>query len=110
MPTEPISPGGGLGALDPASEPQVRLTAWVRGRVQDVGFRWWTRARALELGLVGSASNLRDGRVEVVAEGGRPACENLLELLRSAGTPGHVTGVTELWSGARGGKVGFVER
>ena len=29
----------------------VRLTAWVHGYVQGVGFRWWTRSRALELGL-----------------------------------------------------------
>lgn len=60
----------------------IRLNAWVRGRVQGVGFRWWTRSRALELGLVGSASNLADGRVEVVAEGPREACEKLLALLR----------------------------
>ena len=52
------------------SEPpeHARLTAWVRGRVQGVGFRWWVRARALELGLVGSATNLDDGRVQVDAE------------------------------------------
>ena len=31
----------------------VRLTAWVHGYVQGVGFRWWTRSRALELGLTG---------------------------------------------------------
>jgi len=30
-----------------------RVTIFVRGRVQGVGFRWWTRARALELGLIG---------------------------------------------------------
>ncbi len=36
----------------------VRLIAWVHGQVQGVGFRWWTRSRALELGLVGSATNL----------------------------------------------------
>src|SRR5690606_10576733 len=60
---------------------RVRLTAWVRGRVQGVGFRWWTRARALELGLTGAATNLADGRVEVVAEGGRDGCARLLELL-----------------------------
>ncbi|MCD0448382.1 acylphosphatase [Actinocorallia sp. API 0066] len=88
----------------------VRLTVWVRGLVQGVGFRWWTRARALELGLVGSASNLRDGRVEVVAEGSRAACERLLELLRSGDTPGRVDGVTERWDAARGNVVGFVER
>jgi acylphosphatase len=66
----------------------VRLTAWVHGRVQGVGFRWWTRARALELGLVGSAADKPDGRVEVTAEGPRAACERLLALLRGPGAPG----------------------
>jgi acylphosphatase len=44
----------------------ARLTAWVEGRVQGVGFRWWVRSRALELGLTGFAENLADGRVKVV--------------------------------------------
>ncbi|HWL38082.1 MAG TPA: acylphosphatase [Frankiaceae bacterium] len=88
----------------------VRLTAWVRGRVQGVGFRWWTRSRALENGLVGKATNLDDGRVEVVAEGPRDACERLLAALRSPHTPGHVSTVTERWSEARGNLSGFVER
>ncbi|MBC6464330.1 acylphosphatase [Actinomadura alba] len=89
---------------------EVRLTAWARGAVQGVGFRWWVRARALELGLVGSATNLADGRVEVVAEGSRTDCERLLELLRGRETPGSVTGVTERWAQPRGGLSGFVER
>ena len=93
-----------------AGEEPARLTAWVRGRVQGVGFRWWTRARALELGLAGSASNLDDGRVEVVAEGPREACEALLAHLRGGRTPGSVDGVTERWSDARGGIEGFRER
>ncbi len=88
----------------------VRLTAWVRGRVQGVGFRWWTRATALELGLVGKAANLDDGRVEVVVEGSRASCEQLLAALRGPGTPGSVAVVTEQWSEARGGLTGFVER
>jgi acylphosphatase len=89
---------------------QTRLTAWVHGRVQGVGFRWWTRAKALELGLSGSASNLADGRVEVVAEGSRPACRQLLDALRSGTTPGRVDTVVERWSDARGTSPGFVER
>lgn len=92
------------------AERTVRLTAWVRGQVQGVGFRWWTRARALELGLVGSASNLDDGRVEVDAEGPEAACRTLLDALRSGGTPGRVDSVVERWSDARGGRTGFVER
>lgn len=88
----------------------VRLTAWVHGRVQGVGFRWWTRSRASELQLAGYASNLRDGRVEVVAEGPREDCAKLLDLLRSGTTPGHVDLVVERWSEAKDNMIGFVER
>jgi acylphosphatase len=94
---------------DDAAAP-VRLTAWVSGRVQGVGFRWWIRCRARELGLLGSASNLPDGRVEVIAEGLRPACAALLVALRSRQPPGHVTSVVERWSGPRGGLDDFRER
>jgi acylphosphatase len=79
---------------------QVRLTAFVKGQVQGVGFRWWTRAKALELGLVGSATNLRDGRVEVVAEGSEAACRALLAALPEG--PGRVDFVAERWSAPRG--------
>ena len=85
----------------------VRLTAWVRGRVQGVGFRYWARARAAELGLRDWATNLDDGRVEVLVEGPREACARMLELLGGPGAPGRVTGVTERWSSARGGLAGF---
>ncbi|MFI0419345.1 acylphosphatase [Spongiactinospora gelatinilytica] len=88
----------------------ARLTAWVRGHVQGVGFRWWTRARALELGLSGHARNMPDGRVEVVAEGDREACVKLLGALRGCDTPGRVDGVVERWSEVRGGLTGFEER
>ncbi len=95
------------GALVTAPDELVRLTAWVGGRVQGVGFRWWTRARALELGLAGQATNLDDGRVLVVAEGPETACRRLLELLGSAAAPGRVTAVVERWSRSQGGFSGF---
>jgi acylphosphatase len=88
----------------------VRMTAWVHGFVQGVGFRWWTRSQALELGLVGSATNLADGRVEVVVEGSREACDALLERLRGARTPGGVDQVVARFADARGGLKGFTER
>ncbi|MDV8000474.1 acylphosphatase [Rhodococcus sp. IEGM 1408] len=89
---------------------QVRMVAWVHGRVQGVGFRWWTRSRALELGLTGYATNKPDGRVHVVAEGPESACRALLELLRGGGPPGVVDLVVDTWEPARGGVTGFVER
>jgi acylphosphatase len=96
-----------------AADEVVRLTAWLSGQVQGVGMRWWVRARALELGLVGSAANRADGRVEVVAEGRRAAAQALLELLGAAdpaGRPGRVDGVVQQWAAARGGLAGFRER
>lgn len=75
--------------------------------MQGVGFRWWTRSRALELGLSGSAANLQDGRVEVVAEGSESDCRALLALL--PGGPGRVDFVAERWAAARGER-GFLER
>jgi acylphosphatase len=93
----------------PPAEPDVRLTAFVHGQVQGVGFRWWTRARALELGLRGSATNLPDGRVQVVVEGPLDRCEALMALLRGGTTPGSVALVVSRKSETRG-EVGFMER
>ena len=94
----------------------ARLTAWVEGRVQGVGFRWWVRANALELGLVGYAENLADGRVKVVAEGDGDGCQELLRRLDGddaaswSRRPGKVSRVTHRWAQAAGGISGFQER
>jgi acylphosphatase len=92
----------------PDSE-HTRMTAFVRGHVQGVGFRWWTRSQALELGLTGWARNTDDGRVEVVAEGPADTCTELLARLKATGMPGRVDSVVEQWSDPKG-VTGFVER
>lgn len=88
----------------------VRLTAWVEGRVQGVGFRWWVKSIGLELGLSGFAENLADGRVKVVAEGPEDRCRDLLGRLEGGGAPGWVRRVTHRWSVAVGDLAGFAER
>ena len=69
-------------------------TIFVRGRVQGVGFRWWTRSRALELGLIGFARNMDDGRVEICAQGAPEAIDTLAALIQEEPSttrrPGHV--------------------
>ncbi|HEV3379481.1 MAG TPA: acylphosphatase [Trebonia sp.] len=92
------------------SDPAIRLTAWASGRVQGVGFRFWVRTTACRLGLHGSATNLDDGSVKVVAEGRESQCLKLLAALDSGVTPGRVTRVTYRWSDATGELTGFVER
>lgn len=103
--------GGGRVTVRLVEQDEARCTAWVHGRVQGVGFRWWVRAKALELGLAGSAANLDDGRVQVVAQGERAACEQLLALLRDptlAERPGRVSSVVERWAAPRGEMDGFI--
>ena len=92
------------------SQSETRLTAWVHGRVQGVGFRWWARSRALESGLTGYAANCDDGRVLVVAQGSREACEKLLRLLERGDTPGRVDKVVAEWSEPQEEIAGFSER
>jgi acylphosphatase len=57
------------------------LHAYIRGRVQGVGFRYYVVEKALAQGLRGYARNEHDGSVEVLAQGPRPALERLESLL-----------------------------
>jgi acylphosphatase len=86
-------------------------TFFVRGHVQGVGFRWWTRARALELGLTGFARNMSDGRVEICAQGPLEAIEALRELIdqepSTTGRPGHVHACVARRGDLRQGLSGF---
>lgn len=82
--------------------------------MQGVGFRWWVRSRALELGLVGFARNMEDGRVEICAQGEREAILTLQEKLnadpRESGRPGAIDSMTIQWAEPRSDLSGFRER
>jgi acylphosphatase len=51
----------------------------IQGRVQGVGFRWWTVRQAQALGVAGWVRNRRDGAVEVLAMGEPATLETLIE-------------------------------
>ncbi len=89
------------------TEGRLRLEAVVTGRVQAVGFRWFVESRASELGLSGWVRNRPGGAVECVAEGPRPALEELLVDLRSGPPGAAVSEVEASWQAARGGLDGF---
>jgi acylphosphatase len=55
----------------------------VAGRVQGVGFRWWTRRLAARLQLSGTVRNLPDGAVEVRVRGTPRAISELERCLRT---------------------------
>ena len=91
-----------------APEPaEAQLTAYVSGRVQGVGFRWWCAGTAKPMGLSGYAENLDDGRVKVIAKGTRASCERLLDALNSGDTAGHVDFVDATFSEPQGTFKGF---
>jgi acylphosphatase len=54
----------------------------IDGRVQGVGFRYWTEGVAVSLGLSGWVRNRRDGCVEAVFSGPADAVEEMLERCR----------------------------
>lgn len=64
----------------------IRRRLFVEGLVQGVFFRDGTRLAAQSLGVGGWVRNLRDGRVEVLAEGEPPAVGKLIDWCR-AGPP-----------------------
>jgi acylphosphatase len=71
----------------------VRAVAVVSGRVQGVGYRYFARELATAARLAGSATNLPDGRVEVVLEGPDEAVERVLAQLDGPRAPGRVAAV-----------------
>jgi len=75
--------------------PRVAIAFQVRGRVQGVGFRDFTRRRALELGLVGWVRNELDGSVAGEAVGPVAAVEAFREALRKGPRLGRVDAFEE---------------
>ena len=61
---------------------KVRIHAFISGLVQGVNFRFYTRQKAKQLGIKGWVRNLKDGRVEVVAEGDKDAMEEFIRFLK----------------------------
>ena len=57
----------------------TRAHVFYSGSVQGVGFRYTVRGLASESNLKGWVKNLRDGRVEMIAEGEKEAVEELIK-------------------------------
>jgi acylphosphatase len=78
----------------------------VSGRVQGVGFRYFTQEMARREGLAGLVRNLLDGRVEVLAEGDEAALTRLERAIRQGPSRARVEHV-EVDAVAPAGYVGF---
>ena len=70
----------------------------VRGLVQGVSFRAYTKRKAIALGLVGYVKNLSSGEVFVKAQGPKKKIFELIKWLRNEGSPAsNVTDVKVEW-------------
>ena len=77
-----------------------RVHVFYTGRVQGVGFRITAEETAQEYGAVGWVKNLRDGRVELVAEAAEEVLERFLKAIRYGSMKNFIEQVTISWSSA----------
>ena len=84
---------------------RARVHLHVSGLVQGVFFRQSTVDEARRLGVAGWVRNLPDGRVEVLAEGGKAALDGLVAFCRRGPPAARVEDVAATWS-AFGGDLG----
>lgn len=79
-----------------------RLTAYVSGKIQKVGYRARIVDMARVLGLKGTVQNLEDGRVKVIAEGEENDLERFLKAIDIKNTVIHVSAISKEYSEATG--------
>jgi acylphosphatase len=77
-----------------------RVHVFYSGRVQGVGFRMTAEETARELGVVGWVKNLRDGRVELIAEADEAVLERFLGAIRSGSMKNFIHDVELSWGSA----------
>ena len=77
-----------------------RVHAFYAGKVQGVGFRMTAEDTANQFGVVGWVKNLRDGRVEVLAEAEEAALKRFLDALRTGSMHNFIQHVEVSWSAA----------
>jgi acylphosphatase len=78
------------------------LHAWVEGRVQGVGFRYFVQEEAQGLGITGWVRNVGEDRVEVWAEGKQANLTELLNSLQRGPRSAYVSDVRVEWETPKG--------
>jgi acylphosphatase len=61
-----------------APQEQIRAHVFISGRVQGVGYRYFTKNEAKRRGANGWVRNLPDGRVEAIFEGSRTVVDEMI--------------------------------
>ena len=71
----------------------MRVLCQIKGRVQGVGFRFWTRQAAQALGLAGWVKNEPDGSVSALFDGAAESVAAMLEKCRQGPSASQVNEV-----------------
>ena len=79
--TETLPPLGTAVKVTIEVNQKMQCYILISGKVQGVGFRYFTRQNAMRLGVHGYAKNLPNGKVEVVAEGDKATLEEFVKIL-----------------------------
>src|SRR5215208_6234322 len=87
----------------PKNDQKVRAHMWVKGRVQNVGFRAYVEYSARQIGgLTGWVRNVGYDTVEAIAEGERVNVERLIEIMKSGPRSSRVDDANVEWKTVTG--------
>ena len=74
----------------------------ITGDVTGVGYRYWVRQNAKELGLTGFVRNVETGLVEVVFEGDEEIVQKMIEFCKKGPEVAWVTKIDIKWEKVTG--------
>ena len=80
----------------------VRVHVWVKGLVQNVGFRAHVEYNAAQLGVTGWVRNVGYDTVEAVAEGEREKVDRFIESMKTGPRASRVNESRVEWENASG--------
>ena len=80
----------------------VRAHVWVKGRVQNVGFRAHVEFNATKIGVTGWVRNVGYDTVEAVAEGPREKIDRFIEMMKAGPRGAHVDESRIEWESVTG--------
>ncbi len=84
-----------------------RVHVWVKGRVQNVGFRAHVQYSARQIGVTGWVRNVGYDTVEAIGEGEKEKLDRLVEAIKTGPTGSRVDEANVEWQNATGEYVDF---
>ena len=94
----------------PDAKDTQRVHVWVKGRVQNVGFRSHVQYSARQIGVTGWVRNVGNDTVEAAAEGDREKLDRFIQVMKTGPTGSQVDESNVEWQNATGEFANFQMR